>query len=333
MRKGSRRLKIVSMLCRFSLILALGAVALGCGRAFCAADDDLAYWVNEGRWPRGPEAVEQTPEKQSGKAKRLQEIGDSRQAAEQYKRLASVYSESDLAEEGLVLSARNYLAAGDFTKCREQLNELRRRYANPSFLDAIGDVEIALGRGFLEGKGEGGTYRFNSRMRKAKAIFQKQYDLDPQGRWADDALMGLGECAEASREYDEAIKRYKELLEKFPRSELRAEAEGHIAACINRREPQPEYTESDTAEALRRIQQAKDDAEADSADLDIVALEENEKLLAERQARKRYEQALFYAKNGRYRAAEVYLELVKDRFPATEWAQKAKAELEKLKRR
>jgi len=310
-----------------------GAAVWLCGGRVSAADDDLANWVNEGRWPRGPEAVENTPEKQSAKAKRLQGIGDSKQAAEQYKRLGNVYSESDLAEEGLVRSAKNYLAAGDFTKCREQLNELRRRYASPSFLDEMGDVEIALGRGFLEGKGEGGTYRLKSRIRKATAIFQKQYDLDPQGRWADDALMGLGECAEAVQDYDGAIKKYKELLEKFPRSELRAEAEGHIAACINRREPQPEYTESDTAEALRRIQQAKEDAQTDEADLDLVALEENEKLLAERQARKRYEQALFYEKNLHFRAAEVYLELVKERYPDSEWAEKAKAELDKLRRR
>jgi len=321
------------MVKRCIILLVFAAAPFLCGRAFAAAQDDMAYWANDGKWPRSPEAVENTPEKQSAKAKRLQEIGDSKQAAEQFKRQANVYSESDQAEEGLVLSARNYLAAGDFTKCREQVNELRRRYANPSFLDAIGEVEIALARGFLEGKGEGGTYRPASRIRKARAIFQKQYDLDPQGRWADDALMGLGECAEVERDYDGAIKKYKELLEKFPRSELRAETEGHIAACINRRKPLPEYTEADTDEARRRIQQAKQDAETDNADLDVVALEENEKLLAERQARKRYEQALFYEKNQHFRAAEVYLELVKDRFPDSEWAQKAKLELERLKRR
>ncbi|MCY3020613.1 MAG: tetratricopeptide repeat protein [Planctomycetota bacterium] len=306
---------------------------LCCGPAALCGEDDLTAWVNEGKWPRGPAAVEPTPEKQSAKAKRLQGIGDSRQAAEQFKRLGNVYSESDLAEEGLVLSARNYLAAGDYTKCREQLTELRRRYANPAFLDVIGEVEIALGRGFLEGKGEGGTYRLASRIRKATAIFQKQYDLDPQGRWADDALMGLGECAEALADYDTAIKKYKELLEKYPRSELRAEVESHIASCINKREPRPEYTESETDDVRRRIQQAKEEAEADNADLDMAALEENERILGERQARKRYEQAQFYIKNAHFRAAEVYFELIKERYPDSPWAEKAKRELEQLRRR
>src|SRR5437868_4938626 len=112
--------------------------------ALRAAENDLAEWVNEGKWPRGPLSVEATPDKQSEKAKRFQQIGDSKQAAEQYRRLADAYSESDMAEEGLVQSAKNFLAAGDYTKCRDQLTELRRRYANPSFLDAIGEVEIAL---------------------------------------------------------------------------------------------------------------------------------------------------------------------------------------------
>lgn len=310
----------------------LAAVCAG-GTAW-SAENDLADWVNEGKWPRGPLSVEPTPETQSAKAKRFQEIGDSKQAAEQYRRLADVYSESDpQAEEGLVASAKNYLAAGDYSKCRDQLSELRRRYANPSYLDAIGEVEIALGRGFLEGKGEGGTYRFASRIRKARAIFQRQLDQDPEGRWADDALIGLGLCSEVTFDYDTAIKKYKELLEKYPRSELRADAEGHIASCINKREPQPEYTESETEEARRRIQQARDEALSEDVDLDVAALEENEKLLSERQARKRYEQALFYMKNVHFRAAEVYFELVKERYPGSVWAEKAKVELEKLRRR
>jgi len=308
------------------------AALCACGTAW-SAENDLADWANEGRWPRGPLSVEPTPDGQSAKAKRFQEIGDSRQAAEHYRRLADAYSESDMAEEGLVASAKNYLAAGDYSKCREQLNELRRRYANPSFLDAIGEVEIALGRGFLEGKGEGGTYRFASRIRKATIIFQRQFDQDPEGRWADDALMGLGLCSEVMFDYDVAIKKYKELLEKYPRSELRAEAEGHIATCINKREPQPEYTESETEEARRRIQQARDEALSEDVDLDVAALEENEKLLSERQARKRFEQALFYQKNLHFRAAEVYFELVKERYPGSIWSDKAKTELEKLRRR
>ena len=324
------------MLTRVGLVLVLCTAVLRCGVAFAAAagaDDDLADWANEGKWPRGPQAVEPTPEKQEVKAKRLQGIGDSRQAADQFRRLADVYSESTEAEEGLILSAKNYLAAGDFTHCREEINELRRRYANPTFLDAIGEVEIALGRGFLEGKGEGGTYTLKSRLRKATAIFQRQLDSDPQGRWAADALFGLGQCAQVIHDYTLAIKNYKLLLEKYPRSELRAEAEGNIAICISRRDPTPEKTESDTEEAQRRIKQAFDEAASEDVDLDIEALKENETILKERQARKRYEQALFYEKNAHFHAAEVYLELVRDRFPDTPWAEKAKAELEKIRKR
>jgi len=298
-----------------------------------AAEDDMADWVNEGHWPRGPNSVEVTPEKQNEKARRLQNIGDSRQAADQFKRLADVYSESENAEEGLVYSAKNYLAAGDFTHAREELNALRRRYANPVYLDAIGESEVALGRGFLEGKGEGGTYTLKSRLRKAEAIFQRQLDSDPQGRWAGDSLFGLGQCAQARGAYSEAIKKYKDLLDKYPRSELRAEAEGNIAECISKRDPTPERTESETEEAQRRIKQAFDEASAADVDIDMEALKDNERQLKERQARKRYDQALFYEKNTHFRAAEVYLELIIERYPDTEWTEKAKAELQRLRKR
>ena len=317
---------LLSLLC----IYCVGGLFVHTAGAF---EDDLADWVNEGRWPRGSDYVEVTPEKQGAKAKRLQEIGDTRQAADQYKRLADVYTESDQAEEGLVFSAKNYLAAGDYTHCREQLNELRRRYANPTYLDSIGEVEISLGKGFLAGKGEGGTFRLASRIRKAKAIFQRQFDQDPQGHWADAALMGLGQCSEALGDYTTAIKKYKDVLEKYPRSELRAETEGHIAACIGKRDPRPDKTESDAEDARQRISQAKEDAASGDVDVDVVALDENERVLADRQARKRYEQAIFYEKNRHFRAAEVYFELVRDRFPKSPWAKKAADELEKLRRR
>ncbi len=296
-------------------------------------DDDLGLWVNEQKWPRGPHAVEATAEKQSQKAKRLESIGDSMQAAEQYKRLGDEFSESDLAEEGLVLSARNWLKAGNFTKCREQLTELRRRYVNPTYLDAIGEVEISLARGFLDGKGEGGTYQFASRIRKAIAIFKKEYDSDPQGRWADDALFGLGNCAEAVHDYDGAIKKYKEMLDKYPRSELRAEVESHIVFCINRRHPLPQYSESDSVEAQARLTLAREEAADGGDDIDKIALEESDKLLIERMAEKRFEQAMFYKINRHYRAAEVYFEVIKEKYPKTKYGPKAKAELDDMKKR
>lgn len=324
-------------------MLALVGLGFGCalGVAAQAAEPqpvadkatDLDKWASEGQWKNSKDAVESTPAKQLAKAKRLEEIGDVKQAAEQYKRLSDVYSESEQAEEALILAAKNFLAAGNFTKCREMITELRRRFAHPTYLDLLGQVENALARGYLEGRGEGGTYKLASRVRKARAIYENTYKEDPEGRWADDALLGLGECDETIGAFDEAIKHYKELLEKYPGSDLRAEAEGHIAACINKREPKPQYEESETNEARRRIEIAKQDAESSETSLDVVALDENEKMLVDRQAEKRFEQARFYQINGKYRAAEVYYEIVKTRYPDSSWAKKAEEALQELRKR
>jgi outer membrane protein assembly factor BamD len=311
------------------LFLAFGP---GAG-AVRAGEGDLEAWVGEGRWPRGGATAAPTPALQMEKAKRLEALGDVRQAAEQYRRVAEVYMESQEAEEALILSARCYLAAGSYTKCRDQLNELRRRYVHPTYLDAMGQVEAALGRGYLEGKGEGGTFRLSSRLRKARAIFQHILDEDPQGRWADDALLGLGQCEEAVGRWDPAMEQYTKLLEKYPASELRAEAEGRIAYCLAKREPHPEYSEAETKEALRRIGNAREEAAGGDTDLDAVALEENERMLRARLAEKRYDQAQFYAKNGHYRAAEVYYELIRTRYPETPWAKKAEEALNLMRRR
>lgn len=297
------------------------------------ASTDLDDWVSEGAWPRGPDTVEPTPALQRKRAQHYEELGDVLQAAEQYRRLSERYPESGEAEEALISSARNFLAAGEYSLCRDQMDELRRRYVHPTYLDLMGQVEIALARGYLEGKGEGGTFQLKSRVRKAKAIFGHVLAEDPEGRWADDALLGLGQCEEALGLWDQAIDEYKKLLSKYAGSELRGEADGRIAYCIMRRDPKPEYTESEAKEVLRRIAQAKEDAKAGDADLDLAALQENERMLKSRMAQKRFEQARFYAINGHYRAAEVYYELIKSRYSETPWAKKAEEELLKVRQR
>lgn len=298
-----------------------------------AASTDVDDWVSEGAWPRGPETTASTPALQRQRAHRFEELGDVLQAAEQYKRLADRFPESGESEEALILAARNFFAAGEYSQSRDQLDELRRRYVHPTYLDAMGQVEIALARGYLEGKGEGGTYKLGSRIRKAKMIFGHVLEEDPEGRWADDALLGLGQCQETLGDWDGAIDQYKKLLSKYPNSELRGETDGRIAYCIMRRDPRPEYTEAEAKDVLRRISQAKEDAQAGEVDLDLAALQENEKMLNSRMAEKRFEQARFYAVNGHYRAAEVYYELIKSRYAETPWAKKAEEELQKVRQR
>jgi len=317
-----------------SLILALswaipGGRALGLERT----EDDLSLWASEGRWPRSTNAVEPTAQMQFDKAKRLEAIGDVLQAAVSYRRLADVYSVSDQAELSLVLSAKCYLSAGRYGMCRDTMTELRRQFNHPNFLDDMGYVEVNLARGYLEGKGEGGTFKLGSRVRKAKAIYAFILKEDPEGRWADDAKFGLGMCSEALRDWDTALQTYKEFMEKYPNSELRSEVEGHIAECIDKRDPIPDYSEEPTVQALRRIQDLKEDAAQGDADVDIVQLQEHEKVLIDRQAQKRYDQALFYVKNGHFRAAEVYLELIKTRYPESPWAKKAESLLFEIRKR
>lgn len=307
------------------------------------AEDDEDLWVSAGNWKNAPDAVAPTPHRQMLKAMHLESLGDARQAAEQYRRLAERYPEAEEATEALIRSARNYLAAGDFTNCRKQLNELRRRWRSipPAYLDALGKAEIDLAYGFLDGRGEGGTYRLGSRVRKARRIFQRLLKDDPQGRWADDAQLGLGRCTQLLGKWDDAIKEYKTLLKKYPRTSLRTEAEGYIAECISRREPRPLYAETETAAALRRIREVKREAadprrrlsaDEEAEDPDVVALNEYEKILSERQAEKRFQLARFYAVNNRFRAAEIYFERIKRLYPKSKWAARADKELKKLKR-
>jgi tetratricopeptide (TPR) repeat protein len=293
-----------------------------------ASEDDSDLWVSEQQWSRGPNSVESTPSKQMEKAKHLETIGDVRQAADAYKRLADVYRESDQSEEALVYAAKNYLAAGNYTSSREMLKELRRRFVHPTYLDAMGQVETALARGFLEGKGEGGTYTLASRLRKARSIYNHILDEDSEGRWADRALLGLGQCYEAEANWDEAIKKYKQILEQYPNSDLRTEAEGRIGYCLRSREPIPNKDMSQEKDIQDRLAHA---LRSGDPTVDAVAVKANLDTLNERQSQRRYEMAQFYIKNGHKRGAEIYLESIRENNPSSPWAKKAEEQLKWLK--
>ncbi len=87
-------------------------------------------------------------------------IAEARQAAEEFKRLAELFPGADFisdakgeahnfAEEGRLRAAKNYLAAGNFTAAKEQLDELRIDL-NPFEVD-LNPRKHMLGSGEMRG--------------------------------------------------------------------------------------------------------------------------------------------------------------------------------------
>jgi TolA-binding protein len=294
---------------------------------------DKAGWVSDGRWPRGKESAMETPAAQLARAMDLEKAGSPGAAAVEYEKLIRIFPESAEAEKAHLGAGRCRFLCGQFRAAEEQLAELRRRFAKTELLDAAAEIEVSIARGYLDGKGADGGLPLRTRTRRARAIFERILKDDAMSRWADDAMFGLGLCHKTLGRYDLAIEQFKEMLDRYPWSELKAEAEMQIAECVALENPSPDYEDSEERDIRTRLDATRNEAYAKGRELDDAALRDAERILAERQAKKKYDQAVFYEGNGKWRAAEVCLEFLIARYPDTKWAEMARERLEVLRKR
>lgn len=59
----------------------------------------------------------------------------------------------------------------------------------------------------------------NNSYKESKEIFNETIEIDPQGIYADDAVFALGQISELHKEYDEAIKHYRDVRLQYPSSD------------------------------------------------------------------------------------------------------------------
>lgn len=107
----------------------------------------------------------------------------------------------------------------DYLQGKNTLGDLEKKFA------AEPEAELAFR---LAEKYEG-----RRMYEEAAKHYNKVIDLDPEDEKgnSDDALFGLAWLKVRETEYAEAVDAFKYFLQKFPESEMRAEAEAHIPDC------------------------------------------------------------------------------------------------------
>ncbi len=298
-----------------------------------ALPSERAGWVIAGRWRHGKEAAMPNPAAQLALAEKLERAGSFGAAAAEYEKLARTFPESAESERAYLGAGRCRFLEGRFREAAERLAELRRRFPKTELLDAAAEMEIAIGRSWLNRKGEGSALPPRKRASEAQPLFERILRDDPMSRWADDALLGVGLCLKEKGLYDAAVEKFRELIEKYPWSELKAEAEMRMVECAALAEPSAEHEDAEERKAMARLAAARDEAAVAGRKIDEGLLGATERMLMERRARKEFDTGMFYERNGRRRAAELRYELILARYPGTEWAAVAKRRLEALRER
>jgi outer membrane assembly lipoprotein YfiO len=143
----------------------------------------------------------------------------------------------------------------------------------------------------------------------------------PDREFSDEAQFLLGEAHMGLKEYILAESAFRMLIDGYPGSSYRDDAELAIAICYVRQTPNHHLDQSGTVSAERALQQFIEDHS--NSPLVPQAMEELREV-RERLALKLLDSARFYFKRGKVDAARIYLSQIEERFPGTRTALEAR---------
>ena len=159
------------------------------------------------------------------------------------------------------------------------------------------------------------------------AIFKSLAEKASGSDYAPKAQYQLGMLYMKLRRYDEAKEAFTRLIDKYPDSAWYAPAKYQLAQAVARGFSGTDYDTASVNEATSRLDEfLSSHPESEVAPQAAGSLKD----LNEKAAQKNYETGFFYESRKKYKAADVYYELVLDKYPRTSWAQKAETALKRV---
>lgn len=256
-------------------------------------------------------------------AKSYADRGWNVMADQAYKRLIKGHPASPLREEAMWQRANLLFSMKEHFKCYDQLEQLIGDYAgSPHYRDALlKEIEIAelffgperrriLGIPMTSGDTE------------AVEILRKVYEHQPAGDLADDVVLRIADHYWSKRQWPEAEDYYDRYCREYPNGEAVQRAELNRAKCAIEKCRGPRY---DTTvlqlayDRLRQFQQKFPEMAEKEGVADLLVQ------IRSQQAEGLYEIAARHHRANQPLAAAFYAEKLRDKYPDTPWAEKAKA--------
>ncbi|GEM_PF-1934755 len=135
--------------------------------------------------------------------------------------------------------ARAHFLLGEWWEAYDRIRDLPREHPSSPWLAQAEEIEFKSGA-LLAGRG-GGFLFFTSDLSDAILVLEHFLLYYPTSRWLPDALRILGEAAYRNEDWDLAIERFSELLQRAPEGEWSDLASFRIAMAHYRKLVGPEY--------------------------------------------------------------------------------------------
>ncbi len=294
----------------------------------------FAFWVwtpKSGRWENPKYAAKDTPEEQLEYAMSFYEERNTKAGLREFKKLIKYYPLSKAAPTAQYYIGRIMEDIDKPYNAFKAYQKVIDAYPYTEFVDEVIEREFKLGTMFLEGKKLGilGPLKIPAKD-KAIEIFKAVADNSPYGKYADRAIFNAGLCYKDIIDYDNAIMMFKEVIDKYPDSDLVDTARYQLAECSDLLSLEPDYDQTPTIAAREEfekfIEKHPEDEMSEKAKQIIDKLKR-------REAKNAYNIGQFYESRHMPQSAVIYYREIVQNFPDTAWAQKAKERLDEIEKK
>ena len=309
---------------RFLTLAAIMTFALG----ITAAEASWIWSPEIGKWINPKKTAKDTPEEQYDWALQFFNQKDWDRSIEEFEKLIEVFPTSRLAAEGVYYTGQSYEQKDDTAKAADAYQKLVDRYP---YSDRIKD---AMRREFeiANELADGGKVKMLGvavlpGQDKALELYNHIVKNAPYGSFGDQAQFKIGELYKRQGEYELSRKAFQALVDEYPSSDLVAQARYEVARSSMLASNTQQYSEQHAEKALEEFRDFKKEF-ADKPQ--AVEADESIKQIRSEKARREFDIAAFYEKNGKLKSAKVYFEEVARNYPETPSAVEAKKRIDSL---
>ncbi len=295
------------------LLLMSGCRGSGGDKDALAKGEDPALVASRLLWERG---------------RNLESDGNCGGALKAYRELVEDYPQSPLAPEAQFRIGICREAEDDLYAAFQAYQTLLDEFPGQGNLGEILRRQYEIGEAYLQGRKRWFLFLpIRSGLGRAGEIFRAVLDNATFSQVSPRAQFGLARSHQLRGDYQEAIFEYEQVFQNYPGSEVIAPALFQTGVCYYQEALRSDYDQRQADEALRYLQRFvrtfPDDPDRPRAD-EIIAE------LWDRKARKSYEIARYYEKQDSPAGARIYYREVAEKYPESEYAERARKKLEEL---
>jgi outer membrane protein assembly factor BamD len=291
----------------------------------------IIYREGEGFLPGDVEDIEikKNAQEQFDLAQRYEDRRDWGHAGASYRMVIRRFPRSDIAPAAMFNSARMYEKQGKLEKAFHDYQTIVERYPRSEHFEPALEAEYTIAKAYLDGKRIDvyGVPTMPS-MAKAEEMFKKIVTNGPFSKIAPLAQYGIGQALEKSGSITSAVTAYQQVVDRYPNSEVGADAMYQIGYVYLQASRATGYDET----AAVRAQEAFEDFLVKYPNSHKAPqAQDNLKTLQGRKSNDAFNIARFYDKQHNYKAAYVYYNEVLQQQPDSQQASRAKTRMDQIR--